>query len=303
MHRLLACSSLVFFLCSLGLAAAQNTTIDSFKSAKRQIAPVFADRRVTFYCGCTYEGKRVALDSCGYEIISDEPRAQRLEWEHVVPASSFGQSFAAWRDGHPDCVDSRGRPFKGRNCARKTAIEFRMMEGDLYNLQPAIGEVNGRRSNFSMGMIEDEPRKFGDCDVEIEDRNIEPRPAIRGDIARTYFYMEQAYPGRGIISGRNRPLFEAWDRADPVDNAERELAQRIERIQGNRNTFVLGDAPPEPAPPQPAAAAAVRGNRRSKIYHRSDCPGFGRISAANRVAFADEAAAQAAGFRLAGNCP
>ena len=65
---------------------------------------------------------------------------------------------------------------------------------------------------------------------------------------------------------------------------------------------VSSQRPPEPAPPQPAAAA-IRGNRRSKIYYRSDCPGYGRIATANRIVFADAAAAQAAGFRRAGNCP
>ena len=57
------------------------------------------------------------------------------------------------RDGHPECVSSMGKTFKGRNCARKMAILFRYMEADLYNLYPAIGEVNGLRSNYSMVMI------------------------------------------------------------------------------------------------------------------------------------------------------
>ena len=95
-------------------------------------------------------------------------------------------------------MDSKGKPFKGRNCAKKMAPAFRFMEGDLHNLQPAIGEVNGLRSNYSMAMIEGEAREFGACDVEIADRKIEPRPAIRGDIARIYLYMDASYPGRGI---------------------------------------------------------------------------------------------------------
>jgi deoxyribonuclease-1 len=81
------------------------------------------------------------------------------------------------------------------------------MEADLYNLQLAIGEVNQRRSNYSMAVIEGETRKFGRCDLEIEDREIEPRPDIRGDIARTYFYMGASYPGRGVISEKNRKLY------------------------------------------------------------------------------------------------
>jgi deoxyribonuclease-1 len=107
------------------------------------------------------------------------------------------------------------------------------MEADLYNLQPAIGEVNGRRANYRFDMIPGEHREFGDCDIEIADRRVEPRPAIRGDIARTYMYMEWAY-GRRLISSADRKLFEAWNREDPVDDWERERARRIAAKVGNR---------------------------------------------------------------------
>lgn len=51
------------------------------------------------------------------------------------------------------------------------------------------------------------------------------------------------------------------------------------------------------------AAHVVRGNRNSRIYHLAHCPSFEAVSPANRVGFASESAAQAAGFRRAGNCP
>jgi deoxyribonuclease-1 len=91
-------------------------------------------------------------------------------------------------------------------------------------------------------MIPGVKREFGACDVEIENRKIEPRPKIRGDIARTYLYMDWAYPGHGIISRSNQKLFAAWNREDPVDDWERERARRIEGIQGNRNPFIWGEA-------------------------------------------------------------
>jgi deoxyribonuclease-1 len=112
------------------------------------------------------------------------------------------------------------------------------MEADLYNLVPAVGEINGLRSNYSFSIIAGEKRQFGACDMEIEDRKAEPQPEIRGDIARIYKYMDWAYPGRGVVSNKNRRLFDAWDRQDPVDAWECERAGRIERIQGNVNPFV-----------------------------------------------------------------
>ena len=120
------------------------------------------------------------------------------------------------------------------------AIPFRYMESDMYNLVPAIGEINGLRSNYSYAMIPGEKRQFGKCDMEIEGRKAEPAPEKRGDIARTYFFIEWAYPGHGIISKKNRKLFQAWDKENPVDAWECERCKRIEGIQGNENPFVKG---------------------------------------------------------------
>jgi len=101
-----------------------------------------------------------------------------------------------------------------------------------------VGEINGLRSNYSYAMIPGEKREFGNCDMEIENKKVEPRQEIRGDIARTYFYMDWAYPGHGIISKKNRDLFDAWDKEDPVDAWECERCKRIGKIQGNENPFV-----------------------------------------------------------------
>lgn len=42
-------------------------------------------------------------------------------------------------------------------------------------------------------MLEGEARLYGSCDVEIDFKAkvIEPKPDIRGNIARTYFYMNK----------------------------------------------------------------------------------------------------------------
>jgi deoxyribonuclease-1 len=217
-----------------------NTEVRSFESAKRILSrAIYADHRTTLYCGCAYsESGRVDFASCGYVPKQDDKRANRLEWEHVVPAEAFGQSFAEWRVGSPECVDRKGRAFKGRECARKASLDFRHMEADLYNLFPEIGELNALRSNLPMGEIQDELREFGRCDVEIADGVFEPRAEVRGDVARTYLYMHTAYPKRGILSRKNRKLFAAWSELDPVDAWECERAGRIEKAQGNVNQIV-----------------------------------------------------------------
>jgi endonuclease YncB( thermonuclease family) len=55
--------------------------------------------------------------------------------------------------------------------------------------------------------------------------------------------------------------------------------------------------------PPSTAVGAVIGNYRSHIFHRPDCPNYADVSAKNRVVFATAAAAEAAGYRQARNCP
>ena len=73
----------------------------------------------------------------------------------------------------------------------------------------------------------------------MHDKVAEPREDIRGDIARTYFYMEKTYNVK--ISDKQRKLFQVWDKQDKIDEWEIKRAKRIEKIQGNRNTFVIKD--------------------------------------------------------------
>ena len=218
-----------------------NSTITSFSGSKTRLKKLYinAGHLTTFYCGSSFD-EDFTLDHStgGFQFRMNETRANRIEWEHIVPAEAFGQSFAEWRDGHPDCLDSKGQPYAGRRCASKINEQFKLMAADMYNLVPAIGEVNGDRSNYSYAMLQGELREYGSCNVEIEDQKVEPPDDKFGDIARTYMYMESAYQ-RGVISGKNVKLFEAWNRMDPVDKWECERARRIEKIQGNRNMVVV----------------------------------------------------------------
>ncbi len=209
-----------------------------FSQARRFVYKIAEAESRTFYCNCTYSTKGIDRASCGYVPRNDNARANRTEIEHIVPAENFGRSFVEWRDGHELCVRTNGRKYKGRRCAGKANETYRKMETDLYNLVPEIGELNADRRNYRFGIIEGESRAYGACDFEIEDRIVEPRPEIRGDIARVYFYMNAAYPGRGIIGNKAQKLFEAWDKEDPVDEVECRRAAKIERVQGNANEFV-----------------------------------------------------------------
>jgi hypothetical protein len=57
------------------------------------------------------------------------------------------------------------------------------------------------------------------------------------------------------------------------------------------------------APVTVSGNGAVHGNKKSKIYHLPDCPGYAGMNPVSVVMFASEADAQAAGYRKAKNCP
>lgn len=233
---------LILFLSSH--LSAQNKSINKFRKAKKEIAKIFGKSGKTFYCQCDYNNKKISHQNCGYQFDKHKKRSTKLEWEHIVPAEAFGQSFREWREGHPDCKNRKKKLFKGRNCAGKVNEEFNLMEADLYNLRPAVGSINAMRSNYSMtDGLSDKAKLFGRCDMRIENRKVQPPDHIKGDIARIYMYMNKSYPGRGIISNKNEKLFEAWDKLDPVDKNECELALAIKKIQGNSNTFVEDKCP------------------------------------------------------------
>jgi deoxyribonuclease I len=54
---------------------------------------------------------------------------------------------------------------------------------------------------------------------------------------------------------------------------------------------------------QPARNGPIIGDKSSKRYHRSDCPGYSKVSDRNRVYFRSAAEAEKEGYKLAGNCP
>jgi deoxyribonuclease-1 len=213
-------------------------SIQNFEAAKKIAALLYEEHPYTFYCGCHFVGKWVDHEACGYRPIHNTQRAHRLEWEHIVPAHAFGQHFASWKKGDSACHHTNGTSFKGRACARLTSNTFSTMEGDLYNLVPAIGEVNQLRSDFPVGLLPGVSPIFGKCTTKIAHGVIEPRVEVRGFVARTYRYMDDRYPGFGILSEGNRSLLLDWDARYPPDAFEKARAKKIARIQGNPNRFV-----------------------------------------------------------------
>lgn len=186
----------------------------------------------TLYCGCDWRwvgrsAGRIDHASCGYRIRANEERANRLEWEHVVPAHAMGHQLLCWQQG--------GRA----NCTRDPL--FNRMEGDMHNLTPSVGEINADRSNFRFGMLPDTGLQHGECDFRVDFRNrvAEPRDEVKGMVARIYFYVHDRYGLR--MSPAQERLLMVWDRRFPVTEWERERDRRIARTMGHSNPFVTGE--------------------------------------------------------------
>lgn len=213
-----------------------------FQKAKRVLKRFYKKVGTDFYCGCSFsEDKenfgRLKIDftSCGLSSRKDNHRQTWIEWEHIVPAYSFGNNRECWTKEN---CEANGKPVRGRKCCRATDPEFNRMEADMHNIVPVPGEINADRGTFSYGEIEGEERNYGLCDFEInfKEQSAEPKPNIRGDIARTYFYMEWKY---GIpVPENRRKLYESWNQLDPPDTFEIRKNEIIEKIQKVKNPFI-----------------------------------------------------------------
>lgn len=162
----------------------------------------------------------------GRTLYCDKPFTSRtgLQVEHVVPASWIASRFG--------CRNRDSCPVDG----------YHFAAADLHNLWPSVANVNMDRSNLNFGEISGESNRIrtNECqDFErVGNRNggiVEPRDAVKGDIARTVFYMELAY---GIPIHRIRRMLIKWHENDPVDAEEERRNTKIFAIQRRRNPFI-----------------------------------------------------------------
>lgn len=217
-----------------GCHAPRNSRTLNFRDSKKVLRTMFLSLGArTLYCQCTpvLQGRSLIVDeSCPYKTKRKGPV---VNWEHVVPASRFGQLRPCWKG--EGCKGKRGR-----RCCQSADPCFNRMEADLHNLHPSLGDLNYARSNFMFGEISGERRDYGSCDFEVDRRRriVEPMPQIRGDIARSYLYMAWRY---GLdLTDEEKALFLRWNLEDPPDAMERQLEAARRRLQGSGNPFIRG---------------------------------------------------------------
>eukprot|EP01080_Neovahlkampfia_damariscottae_P001071 gene1071-10590_t len=131
---------------------------------------------------------------------------------------------------------------------------------DLHHIFPTDGYVNSVRASFILDDVV-EPIKFrasngaklGRCKnyKEKEEKTycFEPTNDVKGDFARTYFYMSIRYYKEFICCNREGidkwklknwlvQVLKRWNVIDPVDEFEKRRNEIIFKVQKNRNPFV-----------------------------------------------------------------
>lgn len=220
----------IFILLLLLITASFSSSFS--KSKKILLKKIYYDHKETFYCKNPYEiktkkGKQKAL------VVQDEnyytprnrftkkgkinQRALRVEWEHVVPAYNFGRQLSCWKKG-------------GRKACRKDKT-FKTMEADMMNLVPAIGEVNGDRSNYRFAFETPLKGMYGVCNFQIDFKAKRAfiDESLRGFVARTYLYMNKKYKMK--LSKRDIKQFKIWDKNYPKTSWEKTREKRISKFQ------------------------------------------------------------------------
>ena len=118
--RLIKLSVLILHIFSSVFSSVAFSDTPSFEQAKQLLKKhVYFDQYNgqggDFYCGCDWiwvgrSGGQIDMSSCGYQVRSQENRAKRIEYEHVLPARAIGQ--------HRLCLQSGGR----ENCAANDPV-------------------------------------------------------------------------------------------------------------------------------------------------------------------------------------
>ena len=185
--------------------------IENYSDARKVFwKSVYPAKATTLYCDQAFDSRQ----------------RKGINVEHVFPMS--------WATNGVDCGT--------RKQCRSNSARFNQIEADMHNLYPSRSDVNQQRGSFRFGEVSGESRKFGkECDFELnyKSRVAEPRPSVRGEVARSMFYMADKYKADGLILFEKQArLLYKWHKADPPSELEKGRNSVIERLQGNRNRFI-----------------------------------------------------------------
>lgn len=163
------------------------------------------------------EYKRTAFSDKAYDYdpatcmrklyLVEDPR-QEVVFTRIVPENLIAQDLACYKEDL--CTGMLGESYHGKRCCRKIDKTYKAYERDMFNLMSL--EKGSRYPS------------------------VQPPLHYRGNIARVFLYMTQAYKLK--LSKNQYEKYEKWDKEDKVDEKECKLYQTIYKIQGRENPWI-----------------------------------------------------------------
>lgn len=186
------------------------------------------------------------------------------------------------------------------------------------------------------------PTPPGDWRVAVKEERAGPLPPLNSVVGNrnSKKYHLEGCPGYRDVAEKNRVVFKSVEEAEAAGYKRAGNCREDTIVPTARQVSAAaqGNQPSRPTPPaaQPVAqtpstpaatattvaalatesgqsassntsatnaASPVIGNKNSKIYHLPNCPGYDKVSEKNQVKFQSAAEAEAAGYRIAKNCP
>ena len=165
-----------------------------------------------------------------------------------------------------------------------SSLESSRISMDLYNLILTDPLISIDRKTYPFATVSQVTKQHENVAVGYSTfrgdliEAVDPHPELKGDIARSIFYVTTLYPVSmwtdwGGFFFENNPyptltqeaadLYLKWHREDPVDEEEFARCKAIAAIQGNENPFVT----------HPEIAEYIWGDKKGEVYGSSSQSG------------------------------
>ena len=186
-----------------------------------------------------------------YEKTDKRPDGKVRDWYSCTTNYNFSDHNSYKKEG--DC-------YNREHSVPQSWFGSGVIKSDVVHVVPTDGYVNNRRSNYPFGEVSNITyqsnqgySKLGSCKTEGYSGTVfEPNDAIKGDIARIYFYMVTCYEsnatgwGHDVFTSSAYPgietwalnMFLRWSKQDPIDAVELARNSAVYEVQGNRNPYV-----------------------------------------------------------------
>lgn len=206
-------------------------------------------RAITIALGCIAAVSSLCTMAGGQNQLDDpKASAKQVFWGQLYAAGGNSLYCAKPFDTNhallmPSPVYSRKQIKRALRCVTEPQCQAAnaqhpYMLADLHNLYPELSRVELTLRSAQFGnLASDVPSKFADlgCDLQSSFQLVEPRDAVKGNVARAIFYMHIEY-GLPIVG--QLQMFKQWHQIDPPDAEEKARNDKIASLQGNRNRFI-----------------------------------------------------------------